>query len=577
MAKRKSVSEAGEAVTPKKLKPSNGAILTENGHLDSPSETPSKPRSILKVPDLNGDVTPRSARKVLFTEFTTPKVSAADNASHESPITKARKLDSSARRKSTKRILEGQDQDEDEDNFNDEEALAEEILNGEDGDDGVEEIVADSSVAPDTPTKTRKPTGRPKGRRKERSPTPPDDLPPHELFFFQNRTGGSKTSTNTFPPSALLSHEDYFTHIKAYSDPHGDDMNHLSQLHQLSFDQWIFELESNFSICLYGYGSKKDLLSDFAAHLHTTLPTKPVVLVINGYNPSLTPKDILNLLATALLPSSAKLPAPPNAMLDAILAHLTNVPPKNPVYVLIHSIDAQPLRKQQGFIARLASHPAISLVATADTPNFSLLWPLPLLSQFRFLYHDATTFLPYDAEIDTVDEVNTLLGKSGRRVGGKDGVTFVLRSLPENARNLFRILVAEQLALMDAGIMSEEAAVHGGEDEDEERLGFEDDMDLDAVAPDTPSKTGRAKKPKKAKGQDASRRKKPAVEGVEYRTLYHKAVEEFVCSSEMGFRTLLKEFYDHQIVESRKDGLGGERLVVPFGRGELEALLEELI
>jgi origin recognition complex subunit 2 len=28
---------------------------------------------------------------------------------------------------------------------------------------------------------------------------------------------------------------------------------------------------------------------------------------------------------------------------------------------------------------------------------------------------------------------------------------------------------------------------------------------------------------------------------VEYRMLYNKAVEEFICSSEMAFRTLLKE------------------------------------
>ena len=29
--------------------------------------------------------------------------------------------------------------------------------------------------------------------------------------------------------------------------------------------------------------------------------------------------------------------------------------------------------------------------------------------------------------------------------------------------------------------------------------------------------------------------------GIEYRMVYNKAVEEFICSSEMAFRTLLKE------------------------------------
>lgn len=65
----------------------------------------------------------------------------------------------------------------------------------------------------------------------------------------------------------------------------------------------------------------------------------------------------------------------------------------------------------------------------------------------------------------------------------------MLKSLPENAKNLFRLLVTEVLLAMD------DDGVDGGEDA-----------------------------------------------GVEYRMVYNKAVEEFVCSSEMAFRTLLKEY-----------------------------------
>ncbi|KAG9388118.1 origin recognition complex protein [Pyrenophora tritici-repentis] len=66
------------------------------------------------------------------------------------------------------------------------------------------------------------------------------------------------------------------------------------------------------------------------------------------------------------------------------------------------------------------------------------------------------------------------------------------------------------------------------------------------------------------------------AQGVEYRVLYHKAVEAFVCTSEVSFRTLLKEFHDHQMIESRKDGMGAERLWVPFRLEELEGLAEDL-
>jgi origin recognition complex subunit 2 len=65
-------------------------------------------------------------------------------------------------------------------------------------------------------------------------------------------------------------------------------------------------------------------------------------------------------------------------------------------------------------------------------------------------------------------------------------------------------------------------------------------------------------------------------DGVEYRVLYRRAREELVCSSEQQLRALLREFHDHQMVESERDALGAERLVVPFRREELEMLLEEL-
>jgi origin recognition complex subunit 2 len=92
-------------------------------------------------------------------------------------------------------------------------------------------------------------------------------------------------------------------------------------------------------------------------------------------------------------------------------------------------------------------------------------------------------------------------------VGGKEGVSFVLKSLPENAKNLFRVLIGEQLATMD----------------DNSGATFEDDDNEDD---DIEARSGN------------SRRNE---HGVEYRVLYQKAVEEFICSNEMNFRTLLKE------------------------------------
>lgn len=342
----------------------------------------------------------------------------------------------------------------------------------------------------------------------------------------------------------------------------------------------MFELEQGFNLCLYGYGSKRDLAMSFAEHLYHNAEKTPKILVVNGYTPGLTIRDVLNTVAAQMLPKSIKLPGQPAAILDLIFEGLSERP-STQLTLIIHSIDHPNLRKSQSILARLASHSSISLLATCDTPNFALLWDISLTRQFRLLYHDATTFEPYTAELDVVEEVNTLLGRSGRRLGGKDGVGYVLKSLPENARNLFRILVAEQLAQADiegdAAATAAASATPFDEIDSDDVLGASDE---EAALQATPSRRARGKgRPAKAKKAQVAKpiANAAVAEGVEYRTLYHKAVEEFVCSSEVNFRTLLKEFHDHQMVESRKDAMGTERLSVPFGREELEGMLEELV
>lgn len=375
------------------------------------------------------------------------------------------------------------------------------------------------------------------------------------------------------PSHILLSHEDYFAQIKDYKDPHEADMARLKQLHNRSFDQWIFELEEGFNLCLYGYGSKRNLIMDFAEHLYIQSSKPPKIVVVNGYTPGLIIRDILTILASVVLPKNTKLPAQPTALLD-LLAMSTSTP----ITLIIHSLDHPNLRKSstQSLLATLAAHPQISLLASCDTPNFPLLWDISLTSQFNFLYHDTTTFDPYMAELEVVQDVNALLGRSRRTLGGKDGVGYVLKSLPENARNLFRILVAEQLALMVDGEDNFDVGMDS-DAEDEGLLGVENEDDI-GMEVDTPSRRKkRGRPPKKSTPKKKETAKPVQAVGVEYRTLYHKAVEEFVCSSEVNFRTLLKEFHDHQMIESRKDNLGTERLMVPFRREELEAILEELV
>ncbi|USP78562.1 hypothetical protein yc1106_05836 [Curvularia clavata] len=569
--KRRRDNDENDDATPQKLRARIADELLDDQE-PIEAQTPSRkgrtylaehgtPRSILKKTGLTNGVaaTPKSTRKLVFE---TPTKSAK----HESPDgtpTLVCNADRSARRKSNRRILERtlNGLESDEDALDEEDELAQQILD-EPADEAEQLIDAPQEEAPVPETPSKRGRGRPKGSgkvgrpRKQRSPTPPTELPPHEEYFWQNRPAGTKTSNNTLSAQSLLNHDEYFQSIQSYQDRHQSEIDFLLELHGRAYDQWIFELEEGFNICLYGYGSKRIITERFTAHLYHSLldrvPYKgtkktPKIVVINGYAPGTTIKELLVTIASAVVPTTLKLPNQPALLLDFILDYLTNSPPSHPVPVILNSIDSSYLRKTPGpsMLARLAAHPSINLICTADTPNFPLLWDVGLKTQYKFLFHDTTTFAPYEAEIDTVETVNELLGRSGRRVGGRDGVGFVLRSLPEQARELFRILVMEQLAL---------SMMEGG------------DMDEDDGITATP----------KSKGAQPRNALPESNQGVEYRVLYHKAVEAFVCTSEVSFRTLLKEFHDHQMIESRKDGMGTERLWVPFRQDELEGLAEDL-
>ncbi|KAL9134969.1 MAG: hypothetical protein Q9175_003839 [Cornicularia normoerica] len=438
--------------------------------------------------------------------------------------------DRSARRKSARSIVErtasdgfsGEDAEE-------EDVLARKIWDADKVESEDQQEEADGELGVDDTVPTT-PSKRKRGRRKK-TPTPPQNLPPHEQYFWQHRPGKIKTSTNTLSSLSLLTHEEYHNQIEAYEDPHASSYAFLHSLHSRSFPQWRFELSQSFNICLYGYGSKRKLVTAFANYLHTISSSDPPrILMINGYTPTLTLRQILTTFAPLVfdctpgtLPS--RLGTQPREILTTLLDHLNTSPPPFPYLVFINSLDAPPLRRPPtpSLLAQLAASPHIHLLATCDTPNFPLLWDTNVRDQYNFLFHDTTTFKSYaPVEIGSViDDVNELFGRSGRSVKGKEGVGFVLRSLPENARSLYRVLIAELLAAMD-----EEGGREGG---------------------------------------------------VEYKVLYQKVVEEFICSNEMGFRQLLKEFYDHQMVVSRRDGSGSELLGVPWRREEMEAILEDLV
>ncbi|KAJ5534195.1 hypothetical protein N7527_000449 [Penicillium freii] len=559
---KRKLSDAGDqppVSTPKRrrtaLEQSNGAL---NGHAPNgalpngdasyelpPSgrgqSTPKKTNSISATPlQQSGLKTPtqKSKARGLFATPTKPKSATAATPS------RVKNADRSARKKSA-RVLFEQDEDA---AWDGSERLAEEILHGDEPDTEkagqplTESIEPeDAEEAPEKGAKQpKRRAGRPKGARNKRSPTPEGELPAHERYFFQNRAGPVKTSNATLNKVPLLTHEEYFEKLGQYEDPCKEEKEYLQFLHHRSFPQWAFEFDEGFNLCLFGYGSKRKLMDEFAEWIynhHLSVTTTPIIVMVNGYTPGISIRSIFATIVTAVMGDDApsKLGAQPTEVLELLQSALKSH--EEPVTVLINSIDAPPLRRaaNQALLARLAATPRIRLLVTADTPNFPVMWDISLRDQLNFVFHDCTTFLPFSAEADVVEEVNTLLGRKGRRIGGKDGVGFVLKSLPENARNLYRLLLTELITLLDDDHQSDgEGEAEGG-----------------------------------GKAGDET--------GIEFRLLYQKATEEFVASSEMMFRTLLKEFHDHQMITSRMDASGMEILGVPLSRDEMEGVLEDLV
>ena len=517
--------------------------ITQDGLVTNgfPREDIAEEDSGSPTPRANGDAAIRTPQKS----------KRKDKGSVITPSRSGR-ADRSARRKSARALLER----EDEEDWEGENALAQEILDEDDDEpaDGatIEVVNRDADgqdVLGQAETPSKKSRGRPKGSKNRRSPTPEGDIPPEERYFFQNRSGPPHVSSNTLASLKLLTHDEYFEQIRKYRDHHEPEKKHLMKLHARSFLQWRFELSEGFNICLYGWGSKRQLVNKFAEWLHPKHNPPPKIVMVNGYTPKLNIRTVLNTLRKAVLgdDAAARLVGQPNEVLESLLTHLTSHTLDSAVIVMINSIDAASLRRPstQSLLAKLAAHASVNVIATADTPSFPLMWNTTLRDQFNFVFHDCTTYAPYDAELGVVDDVHDLLGRKGRRIGGKEGVGFVLKSLPENARNLYRVLLTETLAIFADGM------------EDDATRQYEEEGEELAAAKRGPEVDGQV--------------------GIDLRLLYQKASEEFICSSEMNFRTLLKEFHDHEMIVSRRDASGTEVLGVPLGREDMEGVLEDLV
>lgn len=288
---------------------------------------------------------------------------------------------------------------------------------------------------------------------------------------------------------------------------HKKRIGSLKENYKSFFSMWQFIMEEGYSLLIHGLGSKRNLINDFHNEIIADHPT----LVINGFFPSLSMKDILDNIIIDLL--GLDCPTNFNDCLELIEKILTDNPDDR-LYLIIHNIDGIMLRssKAQNVLASLAAIPNIRVIASIDHINAPLLWDHIKRAKFNFYWWDATTFLPYQAE--TAYESSLLVQQSGGLA--LSSLQNVFLSLTSNARAIYLILVKYQL--------------------DNSSSNFT---------------------------------------GMPFKDLYRAAREQFLVSSDLALRAQLTEFIDHKLVRTKRTYDGAEHLTIPLDKSLLKQFMEQ--
>ncbi|KAG0316345.1 Origin recognition complex subunit 2 [Dissophora globulifera] len=342
--------------------------------------------------------------------------------------------------------------------------------------------------------------------------------------YFQDLHQKSRTSNNTLSKLPTLEHAEFMQAIRRAPVKHAKEMEMLMLLYEEQFSQWYFELMSGFNLLIYGYGSKRALLTKFA----TTILTDAPLIIVNGYFPTVSIKSIVDKISAEAMQYSG-----PTGTLQEQIAFIHayfRQPDQDrgiqKLYLLIHNIDGSSLRseKAQAALSLLAACPKIHLVASMDHINTNILWDAVKASRFRWVWHELTTFRPYLTETSYENSIMVRQGELGAR-----GVQFVLASLTSNGKGLFRILAEHQI---EAEREAAETRTSGARNH--------------------------------------------ADGGMAYHTLYKRCQEDFLVSNDVTFRTQLTEFRDHRIMHSKKGADGVETLFIPLSADILEGILEKM-
>lgn len=351
--------------------------------------------------------------------------------------------------------------------------------------------------------------------------------------YFTNQSSKTKTSDHTLDrlKNPRLPHDQLIKLLSemSVSKEHETAIKDMNDELKLQFDKWFTYFDEGFTVLLYGLGSKRNLLQAF----HKERLALEHVVVINGFFPSLTVKDFLDSIANDILEMSIS-SSNPHEVVNAIEKEMKLLP-SNRIFIIVHNIDGTMLRndKAQSVLSRLSTISNIHMIASIDHINAPLceynelyfvfnflinfisniVWNNTKLSNYSFVWFDATSFLSYTDE--TAFENLPLTNNSGALE--LSSLRSVFQSLTSNARGIYLLLVKHQL-------------------------------------------------------QHASN---PNYQGILFKDLYTRCREAFLVSSDIALRAQLTEFLDHKLAKIKRNIDGAENITISIKNALLEKFLAE--
>lgn len=190
--------------------------------------------------------------------------------------------------------------------------------------------------------------------------------------YFSTQTTKSKTSDHTLDrlKTPRLPHDQLIKLLSnmELSSDHENAIKDLHEEYKLHFDRWLTLFDEGYTVLLFGLGSKRNILQAF----HKEKLANHHVIVINGFFPSLTIKDILDGITGDIL-EIISVSSNPHEVVKAIEEEMKSIPALH-IFLIIHNLDGTMLRNEraQNVLSRLASIERIHMIASIDHLNAPL-------------------------------------------------------------------------------------------------------------------------------------------------------------------------------------------------------------